>query len=258
MITWILAIILAIWCIVRRFSEGGKIAGEPLGMPRGTVRAFITILIVAFPFGYLIFGEEIPRYLVNAIFIVVAFYFEARRSGEEKLKQIIDEIKSPEIVELDIRKEKKPLYLPKYTVRALLIIMLIITQTIMFIKPDISFQITNTLADLLLIMSLFMVGASFRNIAKSIDKKKIKAEISNMDASLTDIEIIEKIMLREPSWWKKKGKNVLSIIMLILVIIALGMFTLDWNIEIISARYYTLSLSESLLLLINAYYGFRD
>lgn len=128
----------------------------------------------------------------------------------------------------------------------------------MFIKPDISFQITNTLADLLLIMGLFMVGASFRNIAKSIDKKKIKAEISNMDASLTDIEIIEKIMLREPSWWKKKGKNILSIIMLILVIIALGMFTLDWNIEIISARYYTLSLSESLLLLINAYYGFRD
>jgi len=258
MITWILGGLLLVWCLYNRFKEGGRVEGEPLAMPRGTVRAFITVLIVAFPFGYLIFGEVIPRYLVNAIFIVVAFYFEARRSGEEKLKQIIDEIKSPEIVELDIRKEKKPLYLPKYTVRALLIIMLIITQTIMFIKPDISFQITNTLADLLLIMGLFMVGASFRNIAKSMDKKKIKAEISNMDASLTDIEIIEKIMLREPSWWKKKGKNVLSIIMLILVIIALGMFTLDWNIEIISARYYTLSLSESLLLLINAYYGFRD
>lgn len=258
MISWILGGLLLVWCLYNRFKEGGRVEGEPLAMPRGTVRAFITILIVAFPFGYLIFGEEIPRYLVNAIFIVVAFYFEARRSGEEKLKQIVDEIKSPDAVELDIRKEKKPLYLPKYTVRALLIIMLIITQTIMFIKPDISFQITNTLADLLLIMGLFMVGASFRNIAKSIDKKKIKAEISNMDASFTNIEIIEKIMLREPSWWKKKGKNVLSIIMLILVIIALGMFTLDWNIEIISARYYTLSLSESLLLFINAYYGFRD
>ena len=258
MITWILGGFLLVWCLYNRFQEGGRVEGEPLGMPRGTVRAFITILIVAFPFGYLIFGEEIPRYLVNAIFIVVAFYFEARRSGEEKLKQIIDEIKSPETVELDIRKEKKPLYLPKYTVRALLIIMLIITQTIMFIKPDISFQITNTLADLLLIMGLFMVGTFFRSIAKSIDKKKIKEEIANMDASLSDVEIIEKLMLREPSWWKQKGKNVLSIIMLILVIIALGMFTFNWTIEIISARYYTLSLSASLLLLINAYYGFRD
>jgi len=258
MITWILGGFLLVWCIYNRFQEGGRVEGEPLGMPRGTVRAFITILIVAFPFGYLIFGEEIPRYLVNAIFIVVAFYFEARRSGEEKLKQIVDEIKSPETVELDIRKEKKPLYLPKYTVRALLIIMLIITQTIMFIKPDISFQITNTLADLLLIMGLFMVGAFFRSIAKSIDKKKIKEEIANMDAALSDVEIIEKLMLREPSWWKQKGKSVLSIIMLILVIIALGMFTFNWTIEIISARDYTLSLSASLLLLINAYYGFRD
>ncbi len=258
MITWILGGFLLVWCLYNRFQEGGRVEGEPLGMPRGSVRAFITILIVAFPFGYLIFGEEIRRYLVNAIFIVVAFYFEARRSGEEKLKQIIDEIKSPETVELDIRKEKKPLYLPKYTVRALLIIMLIIIQTIMFIKPDISFQITNTLADLLLIMGLFMVGTFFRSIAKSIDKKKIKEEIANMDASLSDVEIIEKLMLREPSWWKQKGKNVLSIIMLILVIIALGMFTFNWTIEIISARYYTLSLSASLLLLINAYYGFRD
>ena len=71
MITWILGGVLLVWCLVRRFSEDGKIAGEPLGMPRGTVRAFITVLIVAFPFGYLIFGEEIPRYLVNAIFIVI-------------------------------------------------------------------------------------------------------------------------------------------------------------------------------------------
>ncbi len=258
MITWILGGFLLVWCLYNRFKERGRVEGEPLGMPRGTVRAFITILIVAFPFGYLIFGDEIPRYLVNAIFIVVAFYFEARRGGEEKLKQIVNAIKSPEKVELDIRKEKKPLYLPKYTVRALLIIMLIIIQTIIFIKPDISFQITNTLADLLLIMGLFMVGTFFRSIAKSIDKKKIKEEIANMDASLSDVEIIEKLMLREPSWWKQKGKNVLSIIMLILVIIALGMFTFNWTIEIISARYYTLSLSASLLLLINAYYGFRD
>ena len=106
MITWILGGFLLVWCLYNRFQEGGRVKGEPLGMPRGTVRAFITILIVAFPFGYLIFGEEIPRYLVNAIFIVVAFYFEARRSGAEKLKQIVDEIKSPDAVELDVRKEK--------------------------------------------------------------------------------------------------------------------------------------------------------
>ncbi|MBY8989230.1 MAG: hypothetical protein KGD58_00620 [Candidatus Lokiarchaeota archaeon] len=51
MITWILLLILSIWILANRFSQNGKVAGYPLGMPRGTVRALITIMIVAFPFG---------------------------------------------------------------------------------------------------------------------------------------------------------------------------------------------------------------
>ena len=44
-------------------------------MPRGTVRAFITLLVITFPLIYLINGEEIPRLIVNAIFVFTAFYF---------------------------------------------------------------------------------------------------------------------------------------------------------------------------------------
>ena len=96
MITWILSGILLIWILANRFSQDGKIDGESLGIPRGTVRAFITLMIASFPFGYLIRGASIPPLIVNAIFIVVAFYFEARRSGQEKLRKIVDEIKSPD------------------------------------------------------------------------------------------------------------------------------------------------------------------
>lgn len=53
MITWILGGIILFWILLNRFSQDGKIKGQPLGMPRGTVRALITIMIVAFPFGYL-------------------------------------------------------------------------------------------------------------------------------------------------------------------------------------------------------------
>ena len=88
MITWILGGILFIWIIANRFSQYGKIEGEPLGMPRGTVRALITLMIVSFPIGYLLTGETIPSLIINTIFIVVAFYFEARRSDHERLKQI--------------------------------------------------------------------------------------------------------------------------------------------------------------------------
>lgn len=42
MITWILGIILIIWVIIKRYGKEGKIKGEPLGMPRGTIRALNT------------------------------------------------------------------------------------------------------------------------------------------------------------------------------------------------------------------------
>ncbi|MFX1503064.1 MAG: hypothetical protein ACFFDH_19035, partial [Promethearchaeota archaeon] len=84
----------------------------------------------------------------------------------------------------------------------------------------------------------------------------------NMDASLTDIQVVEKLML-EPSWWKSTGRSILSIIMLIIIVIALSFYAFDLNIIIIYTIKYTatdtyeLSLRAILLLLLNAYYGFR-
>ncbi|MCK4370615.1 MAG: hypothetical protein KAV01_07570 [Candidatus Lokiarchaeota archaeon] len=258
MISWILFAIFCTWVLINRFSEGGKIEDEPLGMPRGTVRALMTILLVAFPFGYIISGEEIPGLIINIIFVVVAFYFEARRSGHEKLKEIVDEIKTTDILVEDVRKPKKPLYLPKYSVRFLLVVMLVITQIMIFLQPSVTFQITNTLADLLLIIILFIIGASFRSILKAREKKTFKEKIANMDASLSDVQVIEKLMLEEASWWKRTGKNILSLIMLIVVIIALLCYTFNWDYILFSSPSYTLTFVGFFLLLVNAYYGFRD
>lgn len=258
MITWILGGILLIWILVNRFSHDGKINGEPLGMPRGTVRAFIALLISTFPFGYLLTGELIPPLIINAIFIVVAFYFEARRSSHEKLRKIVNEIKNPELATVDLRKEKKPLYLPKFTVRFSLVAILVLIQIAMFLAPSISFQLTNTLADALIIIGLFMIGAFFRSIINVREKKRIKEQVTNMDTSLSDVEIIEKLLLKESSWWKRNGKNVISVVMIIVVIIALLCYTFNWDYALFSSPYYNLTAVGVLLLLVNVYYGFRD
>jgi hypothetical protein len=260
MITWILGGILLFWILLKRFSQDGKIKGEPLGMPRGTVRALITLMIVSFPFGYLFTGEAIPPLIINAIFIVIAFYFEARKSIEEKLKQIVNEVKTTDLITFNKKKEKKPLYLPKYTVRFLLILMLVIIQVLIFVAPSISFQATNTLAEILLIVALFMVGALFRSILKAREKKTIRDQISEMDASLSDAELIEKLILQEQSWWKTTGKSLLSIIMLITTTTALLLYSFDIDYEIVSLTQYGIELTSQgiLLLLINVYYGFRD
>jgi hypothetical protein len=258
MISFILGGIILFWILLKRFSPDGKVEGQPLGMPRGTVRALITIMIVAFPFWYIMTGEEIPGLLLNAIFVAVAFYFEARRPEHEKLKEVVNELKSPELVEIDLRKQKKPLYLPKYSVRILLVLMLLIFLIINYYGPQVPFQATNTIFDLLIIIVLFIIGVILRSILTSRENKRIEKSVESMDASISDVELIEKLLLEDFGFWKRHGKNIVSIVMLIVVVGALTCYTFEWDYELITLYDYTLTIVGILLLLTNAYYGFRD
>jgi hypothetical protein len=257
-ISYILLAIFGTWVLINRFSKGGKVQGHPLGMPRGTVRALSTIMIVAFPLGYIMDNRAIPPLIVNIIFVVVAFYFEARRSEREEIKEIVEEMKGTDLIIEEPKKQKKPLYLPKYSVRILLVLLLAITLIVNYLGPHVPFQVTNTIFDLLIIILLFMIGAIFRSIANSRERNRLKEKIANMDASLTELEIVEKLILEEDSWWKRKGRNIISIVMFIFVLIALISFSFGWTLTIIDLPDYSLTLNGLFLLLINAYYGFRD
>ena len=263
MITWILASLLIVWCIIKRFGKDGKIEGQPLGMPRGSVRALITLLIITFPFIYLIRGEAIPRLIINAIFILVAFYFQARKSSSDKLKRIIEEAKNPEKFKEGKKKVKKhhPLYLPRYSVRILLVTILTVIFIINTIGPNVPFEsTTTTLFDLLIIICLFMIGGIFRSIMNSRERKKIIHKIENMKdyLSLSIYEIHENLMVLKPGWWKRKRDSVLSLLTLTSVIIALLCFTIEWDYIIFTLPFYEFTLREILLLLINVYYGWRE
>ncbi|MFX0023454.1 MAG: hypothetical protein ACFE9S_14105 [Candidatus Hermodarchaeota archaeon] len=259
LISFIIFGILLTWCLIFRYSENGKVEGEPLGMPRGTVRALITLLLVAFPFGYLISGEDIPGIVINIIFVAVAFYFEARRSEREKLITIVNEIKRTDLMEVERKKEKKPLYLPKFSVRILMTIMIISFLTINWYGGNIiTFVNTNTLVDLMIIIAIFFAGNVFRSIFKARERRRFQEEIANMDASFSEAQIIEKLMLK-PNWWNRTGKNILSIIMLIIVIVALIFYSYNFDYTlVILVGESQITVVGILLLLVNAYYGFRE
>lgn len=261
MITWIICIILVIWLIYSRTREDGKVEGYPLGMPRGSVRALITLLIVSFPFTYLINGQEIPGIITNAIFIVVAFYFEARKPTEDRLKSIIKEIKEPVAFEVEKQKEKKPLYLPKYTVRITLVSLLVLIIVINSYGPQIPFEATNTLLDIMVIIGLYIFGGFFRGIGVRLEKKKIHEQVSKMSNvdSLSKYEILEKLAEEKKSWLARKGKSALSIGTFIATVFALLLYTLEMDpIVILTLFFYQLTLRQILLLVISIYYGFRE
>ncbi len=246
--------------IIKRSGKDGKIKGEPLGMPRGTIRALNTLLIVTIPFNYLLLGQEIPGMITNAIFILMAFYFQTRKSGKEKLKRIVKYVKNPELIDNEEELPKYPLYLPKFTVRISLVVILSAIILINHFGPNVSFESTNTLLDILIIISSYIVGAFFRNISVSREKKRLKKQIVEIEnyQSISKYEIIEKLINQEPTWLKQKSRNFLSLLTLSTVITSLLLFTfnLDYTFQILTL--FTFSLREALLLLINVYYGFRD
>ncbi|MBN1216816.1 MAG: hypothetical protein JXA99_15420 [Candidatus Lokiarchaeota archaeon] len=259
MINWIIFSIFLIWIIFKRLSKEGKIEDLPLGLPRGTVRGLITILVVAFTLNYLITKEEIPGIILNAVFILIAFYFEARKSTSEELERIIKEIKEPtEIIEEE-KQIKYPLYLPKYSVRILLLSIVLIFVLINYYGPNLLFESRNTLLDVLVIITLFIIGLLIRAVKNYRKNKTIKEKIRNMKdfQKLSNIEIIENLLKEKSSWWQKTGQSILSIFMLGSIIIALTLYTFNIDARV-DVFILSIQIREVLLLLINIYYGFRD
>ncbi|MFX0031295.1 MAG: hypothetical protein ACFE8E_08550 [Candidatus Hodarchaeota archaeon] len=265
MISWILGVFLILWCIGKRITQGGKVEGQPLTLPKGTVRAIITLMIVSFPFTYIIndylFGDQtIPSIITNAIFILIAFYFEARKGGEDKLK-LVEEIQDPEKFRQEKEKQIYPLYLPKYTVRISLVLILILVIIINIYGPNVTIEsVTNTLLDILIIIVLYFIGILFRTIGLTRQKKRLKKRINQITnyQELSKYQILEKLEEKKPSHWLNIGKSLLSILTFIAVVIALFSFTFGWEYIILSLPFYTLSIQDVLLLVINVYYGFRE
>jgi len=255
MITWILGIALIIFVLIKRFGKDGRVEGYPLGMPRGTVRAIITLMVVSFPFTYIIANSQIPSEIVNTIFILVAFYFEARKGEDNRLK-IIEEVKDTKEVSEEKRKTKKPLYLPRYTVRIFLMMLLIVFYLIDIFVQQISLELTNTLVDILVIAILYFIGTFFRALVQLFQKKKLKEQIEGIQnyQELSKYDILEKLDEQKRGGITNVGKSLFSIMVFIAVTAALFLFTVNIDFPLI----FNVSLRRSLLLIINLYYGFRD
>ena len=227
-------------------------------MPRGTVRAIITLMVVASPFNCLLFASTIPVEISNALFILVAFYFEARKSGADKLK-VIREVRKPDKYKEKRLNEKFPLYFPQYTVRTLLAILLVTVYVFNLLGLNVSIESSNTIFEILTIITLYFIGNIFRTISVSREKEQLKKEILKIEdyQSLSKHVLYAKLMDLNLEKSRNAWKNLFSIITFIAITTSLMLYTLDLNltIPIIS---WNISLRHVLLLLINVYYGFRE
>jgi hypothetical protein len=89
----------------------------PLGLPRGSVRALLTLLIVAVVIVQLARGHDVELLWTETLMIALAHYFTARRFIRL----------SPEIIrrlteEGQLEAEPRPLYLPRFSIRIILVV----------------------------------------------------------------------------------------------------------------------------------------
>lgn len=85
--------------------------GEPLGLPRGSVRASVLLLISLTCWIMFIIGSDVPHYLLNLVLIMIGYYF-AFREQTHLFKGM------PQVVSKDT---KQPLHIPKGIIRWIVI-----------------------------------------------------------------------------------------------------------------------------------------
>jgi hypothetical protein len=92
-------------------------AHPPLGMPSGSVRALLTLLIVAVVIVQMVRGQEVELLWTETLMIALAHYFTSRRFIKlppEMIHRLTDQGA--------IETEAHPLFLPRHSIRAILIL----------------------------------------------------------------------------------------------------------------------------------------
>ncbi len=266
MITWILAIFLLIWIFVQRLLKKKKIVGVPLGLPEGTVRACIALLIVTFPLNQLIMSQlnaslfpiTIQEWFVNTLFVVVAFYFEAR-AYEKSIRQLLKEVKDP--ARYKKSKDEMPLYWPRFTVRITIFTFLILTAVLVgagIFSETLDFSSTSSiLTELIFIVFFFIIGLLIRRLHQRQLKRKIRRRLGKHDGSHE--ELIEVLEEKE----RKSGRiteTFLAFIMLGILLSVLIFYTIDWNYDLFLIPLINIQVSVrmGMVLLLNVYFGYRQ
>ncbi len=89
----------------------------PLGIPSGSIRALLTILVVGFIVWQTAMGKKIGLLWSETLMIMLAHYFTSRRFVE-----LPKELRAQLEAEGKIPHDANPLYLPKHTIRGLIIL----------------------------------------------------------------------------------------------------------------------------------------
>jgi hypothetical protein len=129
---------------------------QPLGLPRGSIRALITLMVAGACWALMIGGQRVPHYLLNLLLAIIAYYFGFRqRSGPVPGPGGDAYAKSPE-----------PLHLPGGSIRMILILGFAVSGFLMLIRGGMA-DLAH--AEFFLLLAGLVAGYFFARLFRTTD-----------------------------------------------------------------------------------------
>jgi hypothetical protein len=137
--------------------EGSPKSWPPLGLPTGSVRALLTLIVMAVVATKIVLGRELDSLWIETLLITLAHYFTSRRFVALS-PEVLQRLEQDGIIE----KERHPLYLPKNTIRTLIVGTFIGVGVFLFQEQRL-FKEPQALALLTLVFA-YLLGSIMRGI----------------------------------------------------------------------------------------------
>ena len=136
----------------------------PLGLPTGSVRALLTLIVVAVVVSRVAVGRPPDPLWIETLLIALAHYFTSRRFVSLS-PAVLQRLEQEGVIE----KERQPLYLPKNSIRTIIIGAFVGLTIYLFREPQL---VTPEAITLLSMVLAYLLGAIVRSVSSWFTKRR--------------------------------------------------------------------------------------
>lgn len=145
-------------------QEGSPSHWPPLGLPAGSVRALMTLIVVAVVTHGIVRSQPVDPLWTETLLIALAWYFTARRFLSLP-PGTLDRLQQEGLIE----QEQNPLYLPRHSIRVLIIVNF--SGLAWWLQTEGRLQESEAVS-LLLMVGAVVFGSMIRGIATRLGLRK--------------------------------------------------------------------------------------
>lgn len=148
---------------MNEFEQSPK-TWPPLGLPTGSVRALLTLIVVAVVVARVALGKSLDPLWIETLLIALAHYFTSRRFVSLP-PAVLQRLEQEGVIE----KERHPLYLPKNSIRTIIIGSFVGLGIYLYREPKL---VTSEAIALLSMVFAYLLGAIVRGISSWFTKRR--------------------------------------------------------------------------------------